>query len=1633
MIENRNSIIIKIKGGSAMYFLDELDNYRLYRRSVLLPIDEKNKKHNCAAFLLSPNIEGTKDIFRNSLLVNRYYNAFYTERAVLYYVNQENVIEEIVGDFVSDTVSLYDDSNIQIQFNGYDHNISDVKSVLTKKWFKSKIDEFKINPKKIKEIPITILESRKDSTGNMIYVVPKYRYPKEFKSYENFCYFNALVWLFNQANPEINDWLCYALALKESGVSSLYAKREWPFHYNLGIICRSLDLFEENNSRAAYISELIKGYNGLAKLEIRIDDMFSLLGKELGSSLKKSFYENSMPISDTTDIIFEDSSYNPLFKKTLMKNRIKTAKELKEFYDKIKDEFSDIKYTYNDINLYNRLNLFVDLSYYSNSFLLNTTTTKIKGAKAYLELVKRLLNDKRFEESYTKQTVIIPVNSWAKITNDDENMHLIGKHINPISCIFWCLSSNTGINLKDIFGDREVLFLGDSSFMKINFSKLDKLNKTLFLRNIRMIINNSMVLDPEAKIGTKATSSARAIKMSIVDNIEKSAKIKIDDISGEEPVGKNTTEEEDKKTAIVQTVKAATANQNNEDDAIDSIDQNKEDAERIKKLMSDLATNPDDRGSNINGARASRMLKLQNDFLDSEFEGKSMREIIKSNETESEAEVVKTVKLDIDSVNPEWKDMKFAATMGSYKLDNDIVRIFGSFYDKSNPLVVRELNKEDTSTSDDLIETYTCKYESAKGERFTLKLDIPKFVDNQYMILRGNRKNIPIQLFLMPILKTEENAVQIVSCYNKIFVRRFGTNSGKSNPVTDKLMKALDKEYKHIKTETGDNSKVCSKYELPIDYIDLASNYSKIETPRYTFLFNQDYIRSKYKIDDKNGLCFGIDKKTKEPIYFKPNPDQPIFFSYYLQMMIETSLSNTNERDVFIDNFNSAATAVRYCYSRASILGTNIPLVVICGLAEGLEKTMQKAKIKYSLSESRPKYDKATQDIIKFNDGYLLYNLDYSSCLLMNGLKQCATEEHSLTEINSRLMYLDFLDMFGGRIKADGLDNFQDCMVDPITREVLQHYKLPTDYVSILLYANFLLSDNKFTKHGDIRSTRRMRRMEQVASYMYEVLSKAYGAYSTGLKHGRNVGFSVKQSAVIDRLLVGNTTDDQSILNALGEYEAYYAVTPKGPSGMNSDRAYSLDKRSFDDSMVNVLSASTGFAGNVGISRQATIDANIEGSRGYIYNDPDMENGEINSVKTLCMTESLTPFTTTRDDPMRLAMGFIQTSKHGMRCNHSDPALITSGADEALPYLISNTFAYKAKENGKVVEIVPDEYMIIEYDKPVDGKSHEYIDLSESVQKNSSSGFYVTLKLDTELKEGKRFKAGDIVAYDKQSFSDEMGADDNIAYNIGTLAKFAILNTDEGFEDSAIISNSLSEAMASDVVLEKEITIPKAANVYNLVKKGQEIHEGDTLMILQNAYDEEDVNMLLKNLAGSEDEITDLGRIPIKSKVTGVVQDIIIERTVEIDELSPTLKKVVNSYENDIKRKKKAMAQYGIEDENKTLPDTKAMPATGKLKNAYDSVVIRIYLMYHDKFKVGDKLIYGTAVKGVDKDVFPEGLEPYSEYRKDEKIHALLSIGSINARMVTSVLITTAINKGLIELSRKVKDMAGIPYDDNLI
>ena len=119
------------------------------------------------------------------------------------------------------------------------------------------------------------------------------------------------------------------------------------------------------------------------------------------------------------------------------------------------------------------------------------------------------------------------------------------------------------------------------------------------------------------------------------------------------------------------------------------------------------------------------------------------------------------------------------------------------------------------------------------------------------------------------------------------------------------------------------------------------------------------------------------------------------------------------------------------------------------------------------------------------------------------------------------------------------------------------------------------------------------------------------------------------------------------------------------------------------------------------------------------------------------------------------------------------------------------------------------------------------------------------------------------------------------------------------------------------------------------------------------------------------------------------------------------------------------MKKYGIDTSD--VESTDKLDNQGKLKKV-DGLYIEINIKYNDKMSVGDKLIYYSAVKGVVKDIFPKGDEPYSDFRKNEKMDSLVSLGGINARMVTSVIKVGSLNKLLVELTRSCKDILDIPY-----
>lgn len=1648
-----------------MIYIDDMRDMYIYNKPFIPPIGDQNKLKECAIMMLTPNYESSKKIMNSDLIVKRnYYKSYYIEKDISLYIKEDG---SLLSSYKDDTQFITEGSSKDIIYKGYRDDIDMVR----KYFVQSVIDEMNAHYHADLKYPIYVhlVDSFKQKVNTIeddTVIMYGYDVYDKNKDYKKYCLTRAASLIIYNLNKTLPKNLINGVALFEV---NKYLKPEYKYSKSKSkvvyTIADAANRMVEKEGYGALVKSLKTGNyaeilkytvvsvidrSGMDRLLYDKDDEVATESTENFDSMEVlSEYVSGLndDIMITENFIKSGNSMvlfegdGAIYKRYIYNERLKTHKDVFDVYDKVKADNVFIRNTFLEYRMYRQQNLFIDLSFYNNLFFKNNNYRLKRGADLYFEFMNRLINDPRIAEAgYKKKLVVIPIRDWHLDPNT--RLWMYNEEINPISMIKYLLDTNFNL-LKDTFKDTEFIFLGDKGYFKLNLEKFDiKNDRTRFLIFIKKLSDPAYVPDDDKQ----STSSPTAIALNIINKIESSQNITIPNVSAvinnkksistivtsvskptpedkeddrkfDVPEEEDAPEEDKVKDELVDAVVKASATATDEDQALDNLD----DDERIKKILVDLAS--EEVGDSINKARASRILKLQEDLLDKDVKGKKIKDMLNEDYNN---DAIEPMRLNIDTVNKEWENLTYVNYNKNYDPNADIVAILNSLSKKSRPVSIVNIKVDDTSTSEDSIETYTVNMEDANGQRFTIKFDVPIIIDNYYMTLRGNSKSINVQSFLMPVLKTGEDTVQIVSSYNKIFISRFGTTTGKSFVTADRLIKALSKnKFKWIKIYEGDNTKICSKYELPIDYVDMASVYSKIEMSNVTIYFNQDELRKTYKVDDSKGLAYGVythDDGKEEVIYFTPNEDFRTFSYNLLYVLAGSYGDNGVDSKALFDAYDATSLSVRYTYSRASILSTDIPLIVVCAYSEGLQTVLKKAGIKYDLVGKRPKYDKNKQDIIKFNDGFLIYDLTYESSLLMNGLKVCNTEDYSLGDINNRYMYIDFLDLFGGRLKADGLDAFYDLMIDePITFNVLKHYKLPTDYVSVLLHANLLLSDNKFIKHTDY-SVKRLKRNELVAHYTYKAIADSYQEYMRSIAHGRsNSTMTMKQSAIIDAILSSNISSDISLLNPLAEYEAYSTVSSKGPSGMNADRAYDLDKRGYDESMLGVVAMSTGFAANVGINRQLTIDANIESSRGYVKVNKNPE--DLNVTKALCMTEALTPYGTTHDDPFRTAMTFIQTSKHGVRTTKSDPLLITNGADEALPYMISNIFAYKAKKNGSVVEMT-ESYMIVQYD---DGTS-DFIDLSERVVKNSSGGFFVIIKLDTELKLGSKIKANQLLAYDKQSFSTRAGSTDNPSYNIGKLCCIGILNTDEGYEDSAIISHKLSSDMASDIVVTVEKTFPKNTEIYNMVKPGQHVEEGESLMVIQSPYDEDDVNVLLKNLIDDEDEISNLGRINIKSKITGEIQDVVIKRTVEVDELSDSLKKFVNAYEKPIIAKRKMMEKYGIAGVE-LLPAHYKLDPIGKLKGAEDSVRIEFQIKYHDELSVGDKIIYYSALKGVIKYIIPEGQEPYTDYRKDEKLDALLAIASINGRMVCSIELSGCLNTVLIEMTRHCKDLLEIKYE----
>lgn len=1322
-------------------------------------------------------------------------------------------------------------------------------------------------------------------------------------------------------------------------------------------------------------------------------------------------------------------------KKNIKKNVYVNAKK---DIESLKDEMSGIKII--DARMLSRGDFHKNIIYYLNNlnniFKMNSENIPAsKKSSIYWKNIKRIIGNMEY---YPNKTMIINTEEYKN--NFIPTMRRKSKEFNPITLLYELIKYNY-MEFVDL-GNLDIILVSNNGMsLRVNGSECFKLkgNKpnvgsavaSEFKRELFKLMNKTMTDED-------TNDAERIYNMDLrVSSITDTILGKYSGVTGEVP----DSVKEKVNDAVQKAVEQLDEKQGSE-----GVAPNTEDIENIITANTEILKEVAKEKKSVamkSSASSKRDEMLREKQLTLDVQGKTLGDIL-SIPTDDVKIEVNDISESVDTINKNVTEVRYPNINKDYVenvMKKDILSAVTCLSDKENiQIYVRNIKVEDSSDINNYKDTYTIDLEDSLRVRHRLVFDVPKFIDNRFLWIGGNKKYINNQQLMLPVVKVSGDTVQLVSNYNKLFVYRYGT---KVSSLNEKLKKALNSPINGIRVINGKYDKENTKYLTIIDYDDLSCNFKEITIGDIKFYFNQSEIRQifldsvpKTKIDEYEKLVdskiLPVGKGNKNVFYYV-NFDTNTVYQTNFNSSIDTKMSlidfMLSKSPKLKDEISKQSTGKKYMYTRVKIMNKYVPTILLLAYKNGLYNILNQIKAEYYFSDTRPRIA-LNESVVEFNDGYLVFsNVPFKNSLLLNGLLEIPTKNYSFDDFSDVLTYQDiFESIYGRRNIANAFSNFFDNFIDPITLEVLQKLSLPTDLTGLVLYANELLVDNQFRTELDIRSFR-FRSAELIPARLYKLIASSYEQYKATANHRNPRKISIRKDALIKDLLAQTIVEDYSELNPIVEMQKLHGATKKGPSGCNLEEAYTKVQRSFHKSMTGVYTISSSPDGNVGIQRVLTMEPPITDVRGFIDNKAmDNRVDEYNDVNLFGPAEMLTTGGAQRDDAMRTAMSTKQ-STHLTPVSKASPSLITNGAEKAIQYHLSKDWSFIAKDDGKVVELNEDTgLMIVEYKN---GES-DAISINSRIAKNGAGGFYLSKKMIPNYKQGDTFKKNDILAQDRDFFTNSEHFGNQ--FNIGTLEKIALLSSAATFEDSSYVTKQVSRDMASEIVMQKQVVLGPNTNVDYMVKIGDTVQSGDELIRFEQSFDEDSLNVLLSNVGEDmKEDIMMNSKEKVKTKYSGVIEDIKVYSSVSLSDLSPSLRKVVNKHYNRIKDRRKLLEKY--DKSNNPLvkcnmlfnENTETVKTTndGKFKGVAlnDGVLIEFYIKIHDELGAGDKIVFFSALKTIITDVIPEGQEAYTAFRPDEKIGAVLSCNSIIARGIVSCQYMMMGNKLLIELSRQLKDI----------
>lgn len=878
-------------------------------------------------------------------------------------------------------------------------------------------------------------------------------------------------------------------------------------------------------------------------------------------------------------------------------------------------------------------------------------------------------------------------------------------------------------------------------------------------------------------------------------------------------------------------------------------------------------------------------------------------------------------------------------------------------------LIIQDIKYEHIKDPLGNVHVYKVRVVPLRGKPTTWELRFPEVDRNGTYYVNGvgykHRKQIGQH---MPIAKITPSQVALTSYYGKLFITR-----GMNNANDYGIWLANAVRAKTIGTE-----------EVPAAIFDLASVdvfNERNNVPRAYSALSRSFSSFKFRRSSEPNLTYsfhfvykGRESFFGDEVVRKYEKDGSVLIAVvnngYLVM-------DSNDVVSIVKDGNKAElgpieTFLELDYGRApsefahmGIMGHAIPVGILLGYRMGIDRLIALTRASVRKVNAGQHLKLAPNEYaVRFADqSYIFDKRDRKATLILGGFTRFhkSTTNYTAHDFNDPAVYMNLLEEDGipSRLLIEH-DDHHSLFIDAQTRRLLVQMGEPKTFQPLLLRAVDLLVTDYVPEYKN-----RLRGYDRFAGMAYTQMINARRAHNNR-PNAEARKIDLHPYAVWQEIVTDSAKIIESNINPIEDLKQIEAVTYTGTGG-RSMRSLVKSTRQYRENEEGLVGDGTVDNGSVGANAYLCANPKINS----VYGTYDTWDPETDDPSRLVSTSMLLSPGADTDDTKRVVFIGIQHG-HGIACEGGTPAIVRTGYENVLATRTSEMFAQAADMDGKVISI-DEEGIVVEYS---DGERVGY-PLGRRYGTSSSLRFPFTIVSD--MKPGQKFKAGTNLCYNKEFFAKDYLNPNGVTWKAGVIARVAVIEAKETYEDSSSISRSLANKLRTKTSVMVPIVVNFGNALHKVVKEGQEVKADDFYMIIESesttgstVFNDESIESL-RNMQAN---------VPA-AKRDGLVERIEVFYNGEKDQMHESLRSLVTASDRAMIRRANSAGKdafNGKRSESYRVDGNPLMPGTA---------VICIWVTSEVGTGTGDKGVLGNQLKTVFGNVMEDTTQTESGFPID--------------------------------------------------